>query len=219
MRSSEARTVNPHPLRSWRPALAAAALLVSLTGHAESLGVIGPVYPIAEPDLLQAILGKLRDAQASGRLEALQREAQARATRAIEEPEPVAGVTRTTKPRSFHFDPSLQVPYAVTDGEGRVIVAPGTTVNPLDTVTLSKRLLFIDGRDAEQVKRARTIFDENRGPVKVILTGGSYLELMRRWKRPVWFDQQGQLVAKLGIRQVPALVSQDGKRLRIDELL
>ena len=31
--------------------------------------------------------------------------------------------------------------------------------------------------------------------------------------------QQGHLTTQLGIRHVPALVTQDGKRLRIDELL
>ena len=46
-----------------------------------------------------------------------------------------------------------------------------------------------------------------------------YLDLMRRWERPVFYDQQGNLTTKLGIRQVPALVTQDGRRLRIDELL
>jgi conjugal transfer pilus assembly protein TraW len=54
--------------------------------------------------------------------------------------------------------------------------------------------------------------------LKVILTGGSYLDLMRRWKRPVFFDQQGTLTEKLGIRHVPALVTQDGKRLKIEEI-
>jgi conjugal transfer pilus assembly protein TraW len=42
---------------------------------------------------------------------------------------------------------------------------------------------------------------------------------MRLWRRPVYYDQQGQLVEKLGIRHVPALVSQEGRRLRIDEIL
>ena len=41
---------------------------------------------------------------------------------------------------------------------------------------------------------------------------------MRRWRRPVYYDQQGVLTTRLGIRQVPALVTQDGRRLRIDEL-
>ena len=98
-------------------------------------------------------------------------------------------------------------------------MAPGTKVNPLDTVSLSKALLFIDARDAAQVGRARGILDERGGKVKVILTGGSYLELMRRWKRAVFFDQEGTLTDKLGIRHVPAIVSQEGKRLRIDEFL
>jgi hypothetical protein len=72
-------------------------------------------------------------------------------------------------------------------------------------------LLFIDARDTAQVKRASGILDERGGKLKVILTGGSYLDLMRRWKRPVFFDQQGTLTEKLGIRHVPALVTQDGK--------
>jgi len=33
-----------------------------------------------------------------------------------------------------------------------------------------------------------------------------------------YYDQQGVLTRRLGIAQVPALVSQEGKRLRVDEL-
>ena len=54
--------------------------------------------------------------------------------------------------------------------------------------------------------------------MKPILTGGSYLDLMQAWQLPVYYDQLGMLTRRLGIRQVPALVSQEGKRLRIDEL-
>ena len=106
----------------------------------------------------------------------------------------------------------------ILDADGKLLVPPGTTVNPLDTVSLSQALLFIDARDTAQVKRASGILDERGGKVKVILTGGSYLDLMRRWKRPVFFDQQGTLTDKLGIRHVPALVTQDGKRLKIEEI-
>ena len=67
--------------------------------------------------------------------------------------------------------------------------------------------------------RAESILEQQQGKVKLILTGGSYLDLMRLWRRPVYYDQHGQLVEKLGIRHVPALVSQEGKRLRIDEIL
>lgn len=216
MRSSEYRRQS---LRHGRAALVIAAILFSLIARAQDLGVIGPVYPIAEPSLLEAILSKLREAEASGVLARIQRETQANVKHGIEQPSPVARITKTTKARSFYYDPSIVVPYAIADAEGKVIVAPGTKVNPLDTVSLSKTLLFIDARDAAQVGRARNILDERGGKVKVILTGGSYLDLMRRWKRPVFYDQQGTLTEKLGIRHVPALVSQEGERLKIEEIL
>ena len=85
-------------------------------------------------------------------------------------------------------------------------------------VSLSKPLYFFDARDPRQVREARAVIDAHRGQVKLILTGGSYMDLMRRWKLRVYYDQQGALVSQLGIRVVPALVSQEGKRLRIDEL-
>lgn len=202
-----------------RTALVVFAMLLSFVARAQDLGVIGPVYPIAEPSLLEVILSKLREAEATGVLARIQRETQANVKRGIEQPAPVERITKTIKARSFYYDPSIVVPYAIADAEGKVIVPPGTRVNPLDTVSLSKALLFIDARDPAQVGRASKILDERGGKVKVILTGGSYLDLMRRWKRPVFYDQQGALTEKLGIRHVPALVSQEGKKLKIEEIL
>ena len=206
-------------LHACAAVLASVALLFAATAAAQDLGVIGPVYPIAEPSLLEAILAKLREAEASGALAKLQREARSNAKREVEHPAAVATVTKTTRPRSFYYDPTIVVPYPITDAEGRVIVSPGTQVNPLETVSLSKHLLFFDARDAGQVEHARHLLDRYNGKVKLILTGGSYLNLAHKWKLPVYYDQQGALTAKLRIRHVPALVSQEGKRLRIDEIL
>jgi len=193
-------------------------MLIAFNVSARDIGVIGPVYPIAEPSLLEVILTKLRHAESTGVLGQLQRDAQTRIRRGIEQPESITNVSKTNKPRTHYYDPSLVVPYAITDADGRIIIAPGTTVNPLDTVSLSKHLLFFDARDADQVKRARNLLDQHQGKVKLILTGGSYLDLMKRWKQPVFFDQQGLLTTKLRIQQVPALVYQEGRRLRIDEI-
>ena len=41
---------------------------------------------------------------------------------------------------------------------------------------------------------------------------------MKFWRIPIYYDQHGLLTRRLGIAQVPALVSQEGLRLRIDEL-
>ena len=202
-----------------RMVIAATILLASQFALARDLGVIGPVYAIAEPSLIEVIQAKLREMQANGALARLQRESQARIRREVEQPTPVAGITKTIRARTFHFDPSIEVQYPITDADGRVIVAPGTRVNPLDTVSLSRPLLFIDARDASQLDRAQRLLGERKGQMKLILTGGSYLDLMRRWKLSVFYDQQGHLTTQLGIRHVPALVTQDGNRLRIDELL
>lgn len=185
---------------------------------AEDLGVIGPVYPIAEKDLLAAIEAKLRAKERSGKLAALQEQARQRALIAIEDPPPISGLVTATRARTYYYDPGLVVPYPITDGAGRVLVAAGTRVNPLDTITLSKRLFFFDARDPQQVRAAKALVDSHGTGIKPIVTAGSYMKLMRRWKVVVFYDQQGVLVRKLGIRAVPALVSQDGKRLRIDEL-
>jgi conjugal transfer pilus assembly protein TraW len=69
------------------------------------------------------------------------------------------------------------------------------------------------------VTRARELLRFYEGRLKPILVGGSYLDLMKTWRTPVYYDQQGVLTRRLGIKQVPAIVSQEGQRLRIDELV
>jgi len=200
--------------------LAAAAVAVASSGDArsEALGKIGPTYPIAEQNLLEHITAKLKEKERSGEIARLQQQARARATATVNNPPPVPGLKAAEAVRTFYFDPSVRLPENVLDERGHVLFAAGTVKNPLDVVSMSKHLLFFDGRDARQVRRARELIDHYRGRVKPVLVGGSYLKLMKAWQIPVYYDQQGLLVRKLGITAVPAIVSQEGSRLRIDEL-
>ncbi len=208
-----------------RPHVMAMAYLVSMTCAGVSscawgvdLGSIGPTYPISEANLLEFIAQRLRDKQASGELARLQDQARERGIQAVRQPQPVAGLRTTQQPRTFYFDPSFTLDRNILDPQGHLMFAAGSRHNPLDVVSLSRRLLFFDARDARQVKRARELIQRYRGQVKAILTAGSYLDLMKAWRTPVYYDQQGVLTRRLGIAQVPALVSQEGKRLRVDEL-
>ena len=182
------------------------------------LGSIGPTYPISEANLLDFITQRLREKQASGELARLQEQARERGIQAVRQPQPVAGLRTTQKPRTFYFDPSFTLDRNILDPQGHLMFAAGSRHNPLDVVSLSRHLLFFDARDARQVRRARELIQHYRGQVKAILTAGSYLDLMKAWRTPVYYDQQGVLTRRLGIAQVPALVSQEGKRLRVDEL-
>jgi conjugal transfer pilus assembly protein TraW len=193
------------------------ALAVASTCAAD-LGVLGPTYGIAEPHLLDFIQRRLRDQERSGELQRLMHEAQTRGIDAVKHPSPVSGLRATETPRSFHVDPTFTLDRHIVDAQGRLLFPAGTRKNPLDVVPLSKHLLFFDARDSRQLARARELMTRYEGKLKPILTGGSYLELMKAWQRPVYFDQQGTLVRHFGIRQLPALVSQDGRRLRVDEL-
>lgn len=200
----------------------AAALAACSLAHATDLGVIGPVYPIDEPHLLDFIRQRLQEKERSGELKKLEEQARARGADAVVHPKPVAGIKPAETARTFYFDPTFTLDRNVFDDKGNLLFAAGTRKNPLEVVALSKHLLFFDARDKRQVTRARELIAFYRGrkvPVKPVLVGGSYLDLMKSWRTPVYYDQQGLLTRRLGITQVPAIVSQDGLRLRIDELV
>jgi hypothetical protein len=118
--------------------------------------VIGPVYPIAEPSLLALIQSQAaRPAPPSGGLERLQRESQARIRAQIEEPAPVPASPAPRRARSFHFDPSIEVPYADQRRRGPPDRGAGHAREPAGRgVAVARRCFFFDARDADQVERA-----------------------------------------------------------------
>lgn len=204
--------------RAAMSSLVAALLIVGGKAAAVDLGTIGPTYEIAEPHLLAFIEQRLREKERSGELQRLAEAARARGIDTVRQPPPVEGLRTTERPRTFYVDPSFTLDRNITDPLGRLLFAAGTRKNPLEVVSLSRHLLFFDARDPRQVKHARELSGRYAGRIKPILTGGSYLDLMKAWRVPVYYDQAGTLTRRFGIRQVPALVSQDGLRLRIDEL-
>jgi conjugal transfer pilus assembly protein TraW len=191
---------------------------VAITAHSAELGVVGPTYEITEPDLIEVIQSRLKRMEKSGELGRKQNDYRDRVIGGIEKPNAVSGINATQTPRTFYVDPTWTVDRDIRNAEGSLLFARGLKVNPLDHVSLSRKLVFFDGRDSRQVSLAQRNLDGPSGKSKLILVAGEPLKLMRSWKRPVFYDQGGALVRRLGIRQVPAIVNQDGKRLRIDEV-
>jgi len=179
---------------------------------------LGPTYEIVEPDMLEQIQKKLQSMEASGRMAQKIEEAKARSIRSIENPIPVRGLGKSLTNRTYYFDPSIKAEEDIKDASGQVIVKAGTLVNPFDYASMNQWLLFFDGSDLRQVALAEQIGQKYQWQLKPILVKGPPLELSRKWKRQVFFDQGGYLVRKLGIQNVPALVTQEGKEMRIDEL-
>lgn len=193
-------------------------LLIGTHTHAEDLGVIGPTYEITERDLIEVIKGKFRHMEKTGELAKMQEDYKRQVMGGIERPRPVPGIRSTEIARTFYIDPTWTLDRNVVDEKGAILFPAGTKVNPLDYDRMTRTLLFFDGRDKKQVAFAKRLIAEAKTPVKLILVGGEPMKLMREWRREVFYDQGGALSRRFSITQSPAVVRQEGKRLRVDEI-
>lgn len=202
--------------------LASCALSLAFVTPASAgdLGTHGQTFAIAEQDILEVIARQLRLAEASGRMASLQEEFQRRVKERVERPTPVPGLTKTAEPRSWLFDPSIFVPQDYADQQGRVFARQGQRINPLERLPgFDRVLIFLDGDDAAQVDWGiQQLRERGEHRVRLILTKGAPLELMRRRRVQFFFDQEAKLTSHFGIRQVPARIEREGDRLRISEL-
>ncbi len=194
--------------------LAIAAILAALPAAAKDLGVRGATWPVAEPDLLEEIETRLLKMQRSGDLARLEEEARTRARRKLQEPEPVPGIAPARDRRSRPFDPSIAVAQDIRAPDGTLIAAAGTKVNPLERLPLTRDLIFVDGRREAEIAWALA----HDRPAKIVLLAGRPLDLMRRHRRPFFFDTGGRIAARFGIAATPSLVDQIGEMLRITEI-
>lgn len=201
-------------------ALFVATLLAMAFGaspaSAKDYGQQGAVFPVVEPDLLGQIRAKLQRLEASGETARLNADLKRRTIARVNRPESVAGLSLAHVIRQWRFDPTITVEQDISDDKNRVVIAAGTRVNPLDTVGLRQKLVFIDGDDPAQLVWATKLYKAN--DAKLILVRGAPLDLMRARQRRFYFDQGGALVKHFGIRAVPATVEQQGRFLIISEV-
>ena len=184
------------------------------------LGTHGQTFAIGEVDMLQTLGDQLRKAEASGKLDKMQADFTKRVKAGVERPVPVQGLIHTLTPRSWLFDPSIIVPKDFADQRGRVFARQGQRINPLDRIPgFDRVLIFIDGDDAPQVDWAISQMSKlGEQRTRVILVKGAPLELMRRHKIQVYFDQAGTLSQHFGLTQIPAKIEREGSKLRILEV-
>lgn len=185
--------------------------------EAKDFGIMGQVFEIKEQNLLEYIKQKLNLLKASGELELKQNEMKEKVRNYVNRPYRVKGIVTTTEPREYYYDPTYTVVNDIKDQDGRVFIEDGRQVNPLEMMPLSYKMLFIDGDDDAQVKWG--LEKAKKDKVKIILVNGAIIDLMKENKVRFYFDQQGVLSEKFGIKQVPASVEQKDLQLLIKELV
>ena len=193
------------------------ALLLPAMAAARDLGVIGPTYAINEPDMLAQLHTRLKQAETDGTLQTMEDEMKARYVAHAQRPKGIA-LPRADQHRVHFFDPTVVLSQDIRDQRGQVLWQAGTKVNPLDYVSMNQQWLFFDGDDPQQRQWARDYLTRYPNQVRPILTQGEALKLSEDWGVRLYFDQHGSYSRRFGLRALPALLSQQGKQLRIDEI-
>lgn len=184
---------------------------IVLDVDAKDFGIEGHTYEIAEEDILQYIKKKL----ANFDIQKLNNEMKSRTTQYVERPNAVQGITNAKENALFYYDPTYTLQRDIKDHEGKLIHKAGTKINPLEHLSLQEDLIFINGDIKSQIEFALKHREKKLSKAKIILTKGSPLSLQREHKIWIYFDQAGAITDKLGISEVPAIVEQEGLKLRI----
>ena len=213
------------PLRHF--VLSALVCLVSATALAEDLGAKAPGFAIDQDgrEQLKAIARQKVD---QGAFEAYKKEFIKRNLDAIKNPAPL-GIKTAYGQRTELKEARYVMPADVKDQNGRIVARRGTVIEPLKISPLQAGLLFIDGRDEAQIQYALKAY--RAAPLKIILVAGSAFDLRVRFKDliingsktvPFYFDQRAMILRQLNslyridINSVPALLTQEGGKLRLD---
>jgi conjugal transfer pilus assembly protein TraW len=179
------------------------------------LGVHGALFEIVEEDMLEFLLKRLHSLKDSGKLQEIEDSIKEKAKERVLHPPPVVGLSETKVERSYLHDPTLVVDQDIQTPEGMLIAKRGQKVNPLNHLSLSKGLLFIDGDNKHQLHWAL----QHQDKFYIILTKGSPLKLGEQFGVKLYFDQAGIITKRYGIKHIPARIEQTGETLRVTEFL
>lgn len=179
------------------------------------LGVVGTVFPIKERNIMEVLHEKLASPMGKKLLHDFETRLKEKGDSKHHLPTPNKTLTPTPKYRTYRFNPSISLDRDLTDHNGTRFYQAGTTVNPLDQITLSKEYLFIDGDRPRQV--AWALDYKKKRPTMIILVKGDPIRLMRDAGVQVFFDQEEAMAKRFQLTHVPCSMAQEGTHLRITE--
>lgn len=195
-------------------------ILATLSVNAKDFGTKGHTHAIKEQPFLQMLHERLQGVDMEKERQKMEEVAKER----IHNPTAIENIKSAKRSRVFYYDPTYVLDEDAILPCGKVLHKTGTSINPLEHMDLNRRLLFVDAREKKQVKWLKAELNnplpEQKESVedKIILIGGSPLELEEELGVSVYFDQQGSLTSKFGIQYSPAIAVQEGLKIRIDEI-
>ncbi len=209
--------VEPASGRSIRGTLLARTFRERADGAPElDLGVVGPVREIAEPDLVALIKAEVAkadiEADAMNAVSSYWRRAS------------FVELPKAIEHRVRRLDPTVTTKNELRDHDGRLLVPAGVTINPLERLPFTSRLVVFDGTDAEELAWAKEQVDPDRKTI-LITTKIDRAVGWPAWKRlhedlgqPVYL-LPAKLAERFAIEATPTLIeaAPDGQALLITE--
>jgi len=185
-------------------------------GRTGNVGQFGSVSPIIEQDMIEAF----KEAAAAIPTEGAGERALNRYFLSLHQEVSVATVRRVRE-----LDPSFVVEETITLPTGEPLVTAGTVINPLEQIPFTSVLVIFDPLDDRQVEIARKQLTRFEGRnVKLLVsslahTGGleGYAELVTEMGRHIYFLTK-EVRQTFDIQTVPAVVTAEGLRFRIEEI-
>lgn len=186
------------------------------------LGQTGHVYPIAEEDVRQRIARDLTPEKV-GRIWQELRDSGANALRNLQAYQ--LGVSSSDE--TYFVDLSVILGDDIwapkMDDEGNVewvqLAAKGQRVSPFERVRPPQRMLFINGKDLDQVEFARQLIGTHPFDILPVLTQGDPKALSDDFGYPVYYLND-YLMRRFKLRHVPALagpgLAENYKELQVD---
>lgn len=190
------------------------ALLLCAVLFGRDFGTRGHTFPIEEQDLLSYLTNRVKALSEQERQD-IDTKVKDHYVQGFQNPKPVENLAETTFYSVHYFDPTVRAHQTITDRDGNCIVEKGMPFNPLSRYSLKKNLLFFDSTKASHLAWART----QSASSTWILVRGRPLELEEAENRPVYFDQHGLLSEKFKLTHIPARISQEGLKLKIEALV
>lgn len=183
---------------------------------ARDLGTHGPVFPVEEPSILDAIHDRLSAMETSGELEEIRRGMEDTTRGYVNRPRPVLGLRKATEERYYNVDLSITVERDIADHRGVVFAKAGDVINPLHYSHFTKRIVLLDGDDRKQVDWALSHGTEI--DTLLVLTSGAPLDLTKAHGRRFYFDQDGVISNRFGVRALPAEIIRGDDVMHVHEV-
>lgn len=198
-------------------------LMLINIANAENLGKLGNTFPIGEVSLLEYIQNRAAQMVQTGEWEQVRQQAVKRTEQHLDYPPLISGITRASESSIRYYDPSVKINNDIIDPFTKTVIAKkGQVINPTSYMPFNNELIFIDGRDPEQVSYA--IKESKQSPYRssiILIAAIKFRKLVKDSNVPMYYDQGAVLSKKFGLQHVPTIIYQDQiqpTKLRIEEI-